>query len=123
MSAVLPPALPLVMQQDALLSWGLLFKVVLVLAVLLGLTYFGLRCYMHLAQRAGGRQIKTETLRCETSLRLSQRTRAFLLQCGEQRLLVVESGTMATVSLLPALPAALPVAQPVTLPAMLAAQP
>lgn len=115
MSAVLSPTLPLVMQQDALLSWGLLFKVGLVLAVLLGLTYLGLRFYMHLAQRAGGRQIKTQTLRCETSLRLSQRTRAFLLQCGEQRLLVVESGTVATVSLLPVLPAALPIAQPVAL--------
>lgn len=83
-------ALPL-RQQDPV-SWGLAFNVILTTAVLLALTYGALRWYAKRKplDRAGK---ALPPLQCAAALRLSARTKLYLVTTPGGQVLVTESAT------------------------------
>lgn len=91
------PSLPL--RQDDPLSFVLLLKVLVVTATLLALTYFGLRLY---ARRQAGAATPTarDGLHCIGAVRLSSKTRVYLLQANSTQVLVTEHPHGATVTAL-----------------------
>lgn len=92
-------ALPL--RQDDPVSLLFMTKVLLVTAVLLAITYVVLRGY---ARRRGQRYIAADRpeLQCTSVLRLSAKTRVYLLRSSQSEVLITESVTGTCVTLLPA---------------------
>jgi flagellar biogenesis protein FliO len=88
-------ALPL--RQDDPISMALVIKTMLVMALLLLAVYLVLRWYSRRGLVAPTAVAATE-LHCVRELRLSPRTRAYLLDADGQRLLVTESTTGVTVT-------------------------
>lgn len=100
MSTALTPAtsaLPL--RQDDPISLVFIIKVMLITAILLAVVYVVLRWF---ASRSGpgGRTAAKTDLQCTTALRLSSRTRVYLIESGASRVLVTESSNGATVTVL-----------------------
>lgn len=96
----LPTSGGLPLRQDQLLTSGLVLKVMLVLIVLTILTYVLLRWYARLNGRITGSGSDPELL-CVATLRISPRTRVFLLRSGGSELVVTESASSTEVTLLP----------------------
>ncbi|MEO4049398.1 hypothetical protein AAFN46_20245 [Pseudomonas sp. CAU 1711] len=88
-------ALPL--RQDDPISMALIIKTMLVLALLLLVVYLALRWYARRGLIAPTVAPASE-LRCVRELRLSPRTRAYLLDAQGQRLLLTESASGVTVT-------------------------
>lgn len=107
-------ATQLPLRTDDPVSLALIIKVMLLTALLLAAVYLVLRWY---AKRGnlGGLPGQQAQLQCTTALRLSARTKVYLLKTASAELLVAESLTGTTVTLLPAQPAGaspLPAEQP-----------
>ena len=102
------------LRTDDPVSLALIIKVMLITALLLAAVYLVLRWY---AKRGniGGVVGEQAQLQCTTALRLSARTKVYLLKTASAELLVAESLTGTTVTVLPAQPAGtspLPAEQP-----------
>lgn len=102
------------LRTDDPVSLALIIKVMLITALLLAAVYLVLRWY---AKRSnlGGVVGEQAQLQCTTALRLSARTKVYLLKTASAELLVAESLTGTTVTVLPAQPAGtspLPAEQP-----------
>jgi flagellar biogenesis protein FliO len=93
------------LRTDDPVSLALITKVMLVTALLLALVYLLLRWYAKRGNLAGSSS-QAAQLQCAASLRLSGRTKVYLLKTPSAELLVAESLTGTTVTLLPASPAA-----------------
>jgi flagellar biogenesis protein FliO len=93
-----PAASALPLRQDDPISLMFIIKVMLITAILLAVVYVVLRWF---ARRSGpvGLTQKTD-LQCTTALRLSSRTRVYLIESGASRVLVTESSNGATVTVL-----------------------
>ncbi|MHA6194738.1 flagellar biosynthetic protein FliO [Pseudomonas wadenswilerensis] len=95
---VIAAAAALPLRQDDPISLLLIIKVMALTALLLAVVYLVLRWY---SRRGGGamtaRSERAE-LRCSAALRLSPRTRVYLVEAGDERLLVTETPTGATVT-------------------------
>jgi len=97
-SAAAPP-LPL--RYDDPISLMLIIKTLAITALLLAVVYLALRWY---SRRAGlGTAARTERaeLHCAASLRLSPRTRVFLVKAADEQVLITETPTGTTVTRLP----------------------
>lgn len=100
-TAVPAPAAGLPLRHDDVLSMALLLKVLLVTGLLLLCAYLVLRFY---ARRQGGvlaAPAEPPPLQCHSALRLSTRTRVYLVQVGATRVLVTESGNGSQSLVLP----------------------
>lgn len=97
-------ATPLALRTDDPVSLALIIKVMLITALLLAAVYLVLRWY---AKRGnlGGLPDQQAQLQCTSALRLSARTKVYLLKTASAELLVAESLTGTTVTVLPAQPA------------------
>ena len=109
-------ATPLALRTDDPVSLALIIKVMLITALLLAAVYLVLRWY---AKRGnlGGLPGQQAQLHCTAALRLSARTKVYLLKTPSAELLVAESLTGTTVTVLPPQPAGMPSLQQVPLPA------
>ncbi|MFD2642006.1 flagellar biosynthetic protein FliO [Pseudomonas japonica] len=103
-------ALPL--RQDDPISLLLIIKVMALTALLLAAVYLVLRWY---SRRGGGAMTargERAELHCSAALRLSPRTRVYLVEAADERLLITETPTGATVTRLgaeaPTAPASTP---------------
>jgi flagellar biogenesis protein FliO len=94
-------ALPL--RQDDPISMAFVIKTMLVMVLLLLAVYLVLRWYSRRGLMAPSAQAAAE-LHCVRELRLSARTKAYLLDADGQRVLVTESATGVTVTTLHAAP-------------------
>ena len=95
------PAAGLPLRHDDVLSMALMLKVLLVTGLLLLAAYLVLRFY---ARRQGGilaAPAERPSLQCHSALRLSTRTRVYLVQVGATRVLVTESGGASQSLVLP----------------------
>lgn len=88
-------ALPL--RQDDPISLAFIIKTMLAMALLLLVVYLALRWYSRRGLVAPTSVVAGE-LHCVRELRLSPRTRAYLLDADGQRLLITESATGVTVT-------------------------
>jgi flagellar biogenesis protein FliO len=113
-AAIEASQLPL--RTDDPVSLALIIKVMLITALLLAAVYLVLRWY---AKRGnlGGLPGQQAQLHCTAALRLSARTKVYLLKTPSAELLVAESLTGTTVTVLPPQPAGMPSLQQVPLPA------
>lgn len=96
------PITGLPLRQDDVLSMALMLKVLLVMGLLLLCAYFLLRFY---ARYQGGRasaSAEFPALQCRSALRLSTRTKVYLLQVGDISVLVTESTSGSQSQILPA---------------------
>lgn len=104
-----PLGLPL--RQDDPLSFVLMIKVLLVTALLLAIVYVVMRWYAK-RQAPGNASVACSPLNCTRALRLSSKTKVYLLSAEGAQVLVTESSNGATVTVLgqsvsaPAAPAA-----------------
>lgn len=101
------PVAALPLRHDDVLSMALLLKVLLFTGLLLLCAYLVLRFY---ARRQGGGLLTAPTerppLKCHSALRLSPRTKVYLVQVGATRVLITESGNGSQSLVLPdAMPA------------------
>lgn len=89
-------ALPL--RQDDPVSWMLMIKVLLITAILLAVTYVGLRWYARRQGKAHHTAGRPE-LQCMSVLRLSPKTKVYLVRSSKSEVLITESsaGTSVTV--------------------------
>jgi hypothetical protein len=94
----LTAGLPL--RQDDPVSLVFITKAMLITVILLAVTYLVLRWY---ARRSGVMSVSAEPteLRCVTALRLSTKTKIYLLKSDTTDVLVTESATGTTVTILP----------------------
>lgn len=92
------------LRTDDPVSLALIIKVMLITALLLAAVYLVLRWY---AKRGnlGGLPGQQAQLQCTAALRLSARTKVYLLKTPSAELLVAESLTGTTVTVLPPQPA------------------
>lgn len=82
---------PLALRHDDPISLFLICKVMLIAIVLLGVTYIVLRWYAgRAAITRSSRKIESD-LSCVTALRLSSKTKVYLLRCNGEDLLLAES--------------------------------
>lgn len=109
-------ATPLALRTDDPVSLALIIKVMLITALLLAAVYLVLRWY---AKRGnlGGLPDQQAQLHCTAALRLSTRTKVYLLKTPSAELLVAESLTGTTVTVLPPQPAGMLPLQQAPLPA------
>ncbi len=109
-------ATQLALRTDDPVSLALIIKVMLITALLLAAVYLVLRWY---AKRGnlGVLPAQQAQLQCTTALRLSARTKVYLLKTASADLLVAESLTGTTVTVLPAQPAGTPPLAKAPLPA------
>lgn len=90
-------SLPL--RQDDPVSWALMIKVLLITVILLAMTYAGLRWYARRPSHGNQTAMRTD-LQCTAVLRLSPRTKVYLVRSDKSELLITESPTGNTVTLL-----------------------
>lgn len=93
-----PLGLPL--RQDDPLSLALMIKIMLVMVLLLALVYIVMRWYAR-RHNGGMPAIAVSELHCGRALRLSSKTKVYLVQTETAQVLVTESSNGATVTLLP----------------------
>ncbi|XXE14460.1 hypothetical protein J3P89_14905 [Pseudomonas sp. Z1-14] len=91
------------MRQDDPLSFMLMIKVLLITAVLLAVVYLAMRWYARrqAGTGTGGALVGPAELHCVRALRLSTKTKVYLLKTETSQVLVTESSNGATVTLLP----------------------
>lgn len=97
-TAPLPLGLPL--RQDDPLSFALMIKVMLITALLLAIVYLAMRGYAQRRALPTGLSDVPE-LQCSRALRLSTKTKVYLLKTETAQVLVTESSNGATVTVLP----------------------
>lgn len=87
------------LRQDDPVTLVLMIKVLLITAILLAITYVCLRWYM---RRQSQRQHTTDRpeLQCTSALRLSSRTKIYLVRSSSSELLITESSTETSVTIL-----------------------
>ncbi len=89
-------------QDNDILTAGILLKVLLLTAALLGAAYAILRFYSKHLEKSGQSSASDKPiLHCEASLRLSPRTRTYLVTVGEHKVLITESPSASHSLLLP----------------------
>lgn len=81
------------------MSFVLMIKVLLVTAVLLAIVYWVMRWYAK-RQATGGASAPTTQLNCTRALRLSNKTKVYLVHADGAQVLVTESSNGATVTVL-----------------------
>jgi len=81
-------------------SWLLMLKVMLITAILLAMTYAALRWYAR-RQHPGALAADRPELQCTSVLRLSAKTRIYRVRSNQSELLITESATGVSVTLLP----------------------
>ena len=96
--------LGLALRQDDPLSFVLMIKVMLITAVLLALVYGVMRWYARRQAGTGSPLAGPSELQCVRVLRLSTKTKVYLLKTETSQVLVTESSNGATVTLLPEQP-------------------
>lgn len=101
---------PLALRHDDGISFGMGLKVMLITALLLALAYVVLRWVAQRQHRPAGLSGQPE-LRCSQALRLSAKTRVYLLQAGDTRLVLTESASGAALTVLPASASPSPIVQ------------
>ncbi|NWB95802.1 hypothetical protein HX882_07880 [Pseudomonas gingeri] len=89
------------MRQDDPLSFVLMIKVMLITVLLLALVYVGLRWYARRHARTVEASPGQVELQCGRALRLSTKTKVYLLKTDTAQVLVTESSNGATVTVLP----------------------
>lgn len=104
----IPSGLPL--RQDDPVSFGLGLKVMLITALLLAIVYVVLRWAAQRNRLPG--LLGQPELQCTRALRLSAKTRVYLLKSGNTEMVVTESANGATLTVLPSTPIDTPPAQP-----------
>lgn len=92
-----PLGLPL--RQDDPVSFVLMIKVLLVTALLLAIVYLVMRWYAK-RQATGSASTPTTELNCTRALRLSTKTKVYLVRADGAQVLVTESSNGATVTVL-----------------------
>ncbi|KWU52870.1 flagellar biosynthetic protein FliO [Pseudomonas palleroniana] len=92
-----PLGLPL--RQDDPLSSVLMIKMLLVTALLLAIVYLVMRWYAK-RQATGSTSAPTTELNCTRALRLSTKTKVYLVSADGAQVLVTESSNGATVTVL-----------------------
>lgn len=92
-----PLGLPL--RQDDPLSFVLMIKVMLITALLLAIVYVAMRWYAK-RHASGNAHVATAELNCTRALRLSTKTKVYLVSVDGAHVLVTESSNGATVTLL-----------------------
>lgn len=99
-----PPA-PLPLRYDDPISLMLIIKTLAITALLLAVVYLVLRWYSRRGGPGSATRGQRPELQCTASLRLSPRTRVFLVKTGDEQLLVTETPNGASVTrLAPATP-------------------
>ncbi|MDR8386127.1 MULTISPECIES: hypothetical protein [Pseudomonas] len=93
--------LGLALRQDDPLSFMLMIKVMLITAVLLAVVYGVMRWYARRHAGADSPLAGPTELQCVRALRLSTKTKVYLLKTETSQVLVTESSNGATVTLLP----------------------
>lgn len=93
------PVAALPLRQDDPVSWALMVKVLLITAILLAITYAGLRWYAR-RQASGANAAGRADLQCTSVLRLSPKTKVYLVRADNSEVLITESSTGTTVTLL-----------------------
>ena len=88
------------LRQDDPVSWIFLIKVLLITAILLLITYAGLRWYAH-RQRQSPQIGARPELQCTSALRLSSRTKIYLVRSNKSEVLITESSTGTSAIVLP----------------------
>jgi flagellar biogenesis protein FliO len=96
--------LGLALRQDDPLSFMLMIKVMLITAVLLAVVYGVMRWYAQRHAGAGSTLAGPTDLQCVRALRLSTKTKVYLLKTETSQVLVTESSNGAIVTLLPEQP-------------------
>lgn len=92
-----PLGLPL--RQDDPVSFVLMIKVLLITAILLAIVYGIMRWYAK-RQVTGSASAPTTELNCTRALRLSTKTKVYLVRADGAQVLVTESSNGATVTVL-----------------------
>lgn len=95
----LASASTLPLRQDDPFTVILVLKTLLIMAVLLLIVYLALRWYSRRGMAAPA-DTSTQALQCVRELRLSARTKVYLLKVEGEKALVTESATGITVTLL-----------------------
>ncbi|WP_223528559.1 hypothetical protein [Pseudomonas sp. A-RE-23] len=103
-SETVAPPLGLALRQDDPLSFMLMIKVMLITAVLLAVVYGVMRWYAQRHASAGSTLAGPTELQCVRALRLSTKTKVYLLKTETSQILVTESSNGAIVTLLPEQP-------------------
>lgn len=96
--------LGLALRQDDPLSFMLMIKVMLITAVLLALVYGVMRWHARRQAGSSGTLASPTELHCVRALRLSTKTKVYLLKTETSQVLVTESSNGAIVTLLPEQP-------------------
>ncbi|SFL03589.1 hypothetical protein [Pseudomonas sp. NFACC46-3] len=96
--------LGLALRQDDPLSFVLMIKVMLITAVLLAVVYGVMRWYARRQVGTGKPLADLTELHCVRAVRLSTKTKVYLLKTETSQVLVTESSNGATVTLLPEQP-------------------
>lgn len=94
-------AAPLPLRSDEVLSVALVFRVAVFTGLLLLGAYVVLRLYSRLAGQARTPD-PTRSLACDSALRLSARTKVYLVRAGHASVLITESTGGSQVTVLPA---------------------
>lgn len=98
---VVTPA-PLPLRYDDPISLMLVIKTLAITALLLAVVYLALRWYSRRGDLGVGARHERAELHCAASLRLSPRTRVFLVKTADEQVLITETPTGATVTRLSA---------------------
>jgi flagellar biogenesis protein FliO len=101
-SETVTPPLGLPLRQDDPLSFVLMIKVMLITVLLLAIVYLVMRWYARRHVRAADFSPGASELQCGRALRLSTKTKVYLLNTETAQVLVTESSNGATVTVLPA---------------------
>jgi flagellar biogenesis protein FliO len=110
-SQLAPQVTGLPLRHDDPVSSFLMIKVMIILVVILGITYFLLRRYA-MAKGLIGRAETKERLACVATLRLSPKTRVYHVQVQGRDFLITEFAVGGTVTPLgPDVPSRLPATQ------------
>jgi flagellar biogenesis protein FliO len=96
-----PQPIGLALRQDDPLSLVLMIKVMLITALLLALVYFLMRWYARRHASVADALPGPAQLQCVRALRLSTKTKVYLLKTETSQVLVTESSNGATVTVLP----------------------
>lgn len=101
-SETVTPSLGLPLRQDDPLSFVLMIKVMLITVLLLAIVYVVMRWYARRHVRNTDLSPVASELQCGRALRLSTKTKVYLLNTETAQVLVTESSNGATVTVLPA---------------------
>jgi len=88
------------LRQDDPLSFILMIKVMLITALLLAVVYLVMRWYARRHVTPLGTSLSPVDLQCVRALRLSTKTKVYLLKTETSQVLVTESSNGATVTIL-----------------------